>query len=237
MRVRERLADRSVDRGSAVAVDVAHHVPSVGFEPPRGVFGEPAPHVAVDGDVVVVVERDQLAEAQRPRQRAGLVRYAFHEAAVAEKDPRPVVDDHVPRSVETRGQHPLRDRHSHRIRDSLSQGSGGGLHTGRIAVLGVARSHRAELAEARDLVQRQRMAAEVEQRIEEHRSVPVRDHESVAIRPGRIGGIMLQVVVPQHLGDVGHSHRHPRVAGARALNSVHRKRAHRVCKFSACRHG
>ena len=48
---------------------------------------------AVDRNAVVVVERDQLAEAQRAGERAGLVRDAFHHAAVADEHVRVVIDD------------------------------------------------------------------------------------------------------------------------------------------------
>ena len=49
-----------------VAVDVGDHVPAVGLEALRRVVGEPALHVAVDRDAVVVVESDELAEPSVP---------------------------------------------------------------------------------------------------------------------------------------------------------------------------
>ena len=88
-----RLQQRGVDRVDVVAVDVADHVPAVGLEALRGVVGEPAFDLAVDGDAVVVVEGDQLAQAQGAGQRADFVRDAFHQAAVAEEGVGVVVDD------------------------------------------------------------------------------------------------------------------------------------------------
>ena len=70
-----------------------HDVPAVGLEALRRVVGEPAVHFAVDGNAVVVVERDQLAELERAGERAGLVRNAFHQAAVAEEHPGVMIDD------------------------------------------------------------------------------------------------------------------------------------------------
>ena len=69
------------------------HVPAISLEALGGVVGEPALHFAVDGDAVVVVERDQLAELQRAGERAGLVRDAFHQAAVAAEHVGVVIDD------------------------------------------------------------------------------------------------------------------------------------------------
>ena len=58
-------APRRIDgRGDGVhvmSVDLGDDVPAVGFEPPRRVVGEPALDMPVDGDAIVVVERDQLA--------------------------------------------------------------------------------------------------------------------------------------------------------------------------------
>ena len=230
---RERFADCRVDRSRVVAVDAAHHVPAVGFEPSRGVVGEPPPDLAVDGNVVVVIERDQLAEAQRSRERAGLVRDAFHQAAVADEHPRAVIDDRVPVPVEARRQHLLRDCHADGVRKALPEWSGGRLDPWCVAALGVPRGHRMELPEALDLVERQRVTAEMEKRVEEHRTVPVREHEAVPIHPCGIDRVVPQMVVPEHLGNVRHPHRHPRMAGSCALYRVHGQRANRVGEFSA----
>ena len=63
--------------------------------------------LAVDGDAVVVIEGDQLAQAQRAGQRAGFVGDAFHQAAVAQEDIGVVIDDLVAVAVELAGQHLL----------------------------------------------------------------------------------------------------------------------------------
>src|SRR3546814_2957156 len=68
----------------------------------------------------------------------------------------------------------------------------------------------------------------MQRRISEHRTMPRRKHESVAIGPFRIARIELQIVGIKHGGDVGHAHRHPGMAAVRGLYGVHRKRADRV---------
>src|SRR4029079_10957394 len=77
-----RFVQRLLDRRRIVAVDVAHDVPAVGLEAFRRVVGEPVLDVAVDRNAVVVVEADQLAEAQRAGQRRRFVADALHQAAV-----------------------------------------------------------------------------------------------------------------------------------------------------------
>ena len=69
------------------------------------------------------------------------------------------------------------------------------------------------------------VAGQVQQRVEQHRAVAGRQHEAVAVRPARIGGVELQEPGPQHGGDVGHAHRHARMAGLRRLHRVDRQRA------------
>src|SRR5690606_4974336 len=70
--VGDRLLDRGLDRVGIVAVYVADHAPAVGLEARGRVVGEPALDLAVDRDVVVVPERDQLAQAPGAGERGGL---------------------------------------------------------------------------------------------------------------------------------------------------------------------
>ena len=64
------FSERGIDRHRAMAVDRAHHVPAIGFEALRRVVGEPFDDLAVDGNAIVVVEHDQLAEPQPSGERA-----------------------------------------------------------------------------------------------------------------------------------------------------------------------
>ena len=223
--------DGGVDGGHVVSVDLGDHMPAVGFEPPRRVVGEPAFDVAVDRDAVVVVERDQLAQAPRAGERTGLVRNAFHQAAVAQKDIGVVIDDRVARPVELRGQQFFGERHADRVGQSLAERAGGGFHAGRDADLRMAGRLRMQLAEIAQLRHRQVVAGEMQQRVLQHRTVPVGQHEAIAIGPMRIRRIVAKMAVPQRDGDFRHAHRHARVAGFRGFHRVHRQRADCVGKL------
>ena len=94
------FVDRGVDCFDIVAVDMGNDVPAVRFEASRRIVGEPALGLAVDRDAVVVVERGELGQSQRPRERTGFVRDTFHQAAVADEDIRTMVDDRVAGPVE-----------------------------------------------------------------------------------------------------------------------------------------
>ena len=79
------------------------HVPAVGLEAAPHVLGERERRVAVDGDVVVVVDQGELAEPQVAGERAGLAGDAFHQVAVADDRPGAVIDDPMARAVEVLG--------------------------------------------------------------------------------------------------------------------------------------
>ena len=232
--VRLGRRDRGVHGLHVVAVDVRLHVPAVRLETPRGIVGEPALGLPVDRDAVVVVEHDQLAETPRACKRAGLVRYAFHQAAIAHERISSVVDDLVPCAVEARGDQPLRERHPDGVREALSQRTGGGLDTRCHAVFGMSGGFRVQLPEMAQLVDRQVVAREVEQAVEQHRAVAVREHETVAVGPRRMRRMMAQVPVPERERDFGHPHRHSRMSALRGLDRVHGQRAERIGQRFVC---
>jgi hypothetical protein len=232
-RIGARGDERRLDLRGVVPVDVRHDVPAVGLEALRRVIGEPGLDVAVDRDAVVVVETDELAELERARERAGLVRDAFHEAAVAEEHVGAVIDDLVARTVELRGEHAFGERHADRVRQALSERARRRLDAGRETVFRVARRPGMDLAKALDLLHREVIAGEMQQGVEQHRAVAVREHEAVAVDPLRIGRVVAQVAAPQHLGDLGHAHRHARMAGVRLLHGVHRQRPYHVHDVAA----
>ena len=69
------------------------------------------------------------------------------------------------------------------------------------------------------------VAEQMQQRVEQHRAVAGREHEAVAVGPGRIGRIEFQEAGEQHGRDVGRAHRQAGMAGLRPLDRVHRQRA------------
>src|SRR3954454_23410968 len=83
-------------------------------------------------------------------------------------------------------EHALAERHADRRRDALAERPGGGLDAGRVAVLGVAGAGGPELAEVLDVVERDAVPGEVQDRVEEHRRVARREDEAVAGGPVRV---------------------------------------------------
>ncbi len=215
------VGNRAVHCVGIVAVDRADHVPAIGGKTHRGVVDEPGADLAVDGDAVVVIQRDQLVELPGAGQRAGFVADAFHQAAVAHEDVGMVVDDAVAGLVELRGHQFFRQRHADRVADALAQRTGGGFNAGGVAELGVARGFAVQLAEVFQFLDRQVVASQVQQRIDQHGAVAVGQHEAVAVEPAGIVRAVLEVPAPQRDRHVGHAHGRAGVAGVGLLHGVH----------------
>jgi hypothetical protein len=124
---------------------------------------------------------------------------------------------------EHRSQVRLRHRHAHRGAKTLTKRPGGGLDAEVRLTLGMARGDGAPLPEGTDVVQADGEAAEVEQRVQQHRPMAVAEHEAVAIRPSRSIGVDAEMAAPHDRSNVGHAHRHPGMAALGLLHGIDRQ--------------
>ena len=92
-----RRLDGGFDRGDVVAVLDALGVPAVGIEALGDVLGPGHRGRAVELDVVVVVQDDELAQSQVAGQAGGLRGDALLKVAVGCDDVGPMVDDRLVR--------------------------------------------------------------------------------------------------------------------------------------------
>lgn len=197
--------------------------PAIGGEAPQHVLGEGERGIAVDRDVVVVPEDGQLLELHVAGQRGGLVADALLQVAVRGDHPGAVIHQAL---AEARRQVPLGDRHADRRGDALAERARGGLDPRMLAELGMAGGGGVQLAEAPELLDpHARMPGQVQQGVEQHRAVPSAEHEAVAVRPARIGGVVFQELREQHRGDIRHAHRHAGMARLRRLDRIDGQRA------------
>ena len=124
---------------------------------------------------------------------------------------------------------------------ALAERAGGRLDAGRQVRLGVAGGLAVDLAELLEVVERQGRgvedldplldvvhAGEVDQRVEQHRRVPDRQDEPVAVGPQRVGRVVAEEVLPERVAQRRQRHRRPRVARVRRLDRVHRQGPDRV---------
>ena len=134
-------------------------MPVVGLEAQRDVLGEGEVGATLDGDLVVVVEVDELAELSVPASEAA------SEEAPSIKSPSE--DDAVGVVVYEAGAYrggeiALGHGHADAHREALTQRPRGRLHPRGVSVLGMPGGLAAPLPEALDLLERQVVAVEVQ---------------------------------------------------------------------------
>lgn len=196
-----------------VAVLDVLHVPALSLVAGGNVLGEGDLGVAVDGDAVVIVQDDELAQAPVAGQRGGLRGDALHVAAVAHDHVGVVVHELHAGLVEASGQVLLGEGQAHGIGDALPQGAGGDLHAGGEEVLGVTGGLGAPLAELLQVLDAHVVAQQVEQGVLEHGAVAGGQHEAVAVGPLGILGVGGEEVLERDVSHGGAAHRQTGVAG------------------------
>jgi len=203
-------------------------MPAVGLESLGAVLGEGDVGAGGQRHVVVVVKEDQLAQLEMTGQRGGFRRDAFHQVAVAGDAEGGMVDQVETGAVVARGQVRFGNRFADRIGKSLSQRAGAHLDPRGQPVLGMTGRDAAPLPKLLDLFQRQIVARQVQQTIQQHRAVSGREHEAVAIEPLRMGRVVTEVTGPEHVGHGGGAHRQPGVPAVGLLHGIYRKEADRI---------
>ena len=128
---RPKDRERILDPLEVIGIADPQHVPVIGEKAGRDILGEGDARVALDGDVVVVVDPAEIVEAEMPGQRGRLGADALHQAAVAAHRIDAVVEDLEARPVVARAQPLARDGHADAGGDPLAQRAGGRFYSRR----------------------------------------------------------------------------------------------------------
>src|SRR5579883_2591005 len=180
-----RLFDRLGNFFSIVAALYVSRVPAIGLEALGDVLSERQVHSAGQRNMVLVVEKDQLAELQMAGERSGFLADAFHEIAVAADTVGVVIDDRVAGLVKPCREPGFGDGESDRVTKTLAQRTRRYFYPGRMAALRMAGCFAAPLPKPLQFFERQIVAGEIEQAVEQHRAVPGGKNEAVAVEPFR----------------------------------------------------
>ncbi len=160
--------NRFCNSSTIVSVYIINNLPAISIETLRRVIGEPGVGFAIDGYAIVIVQTYEFTQLQRASQRTGLVRNAFHQAAVAEKNPGAVVDNIVIVTIKGSCQHPFCQRHTDSVADTLAKRASGRFD-GKIGVpLRMARGTVAKLPEIADFIDAQRVTRQMQQAVMQH---------------------------------------------------------------------
>ncbi len=219
---RARLLERAGDRLRIMSVDAGRR-PAGRLEPLHLVDRVGQRQRAVDGDAVVVEQHHELVQLEVSGQRDRLLADAFHQVAVGREHIGVVVDDVL---AELRGKVRFGNRHADRVGKALAERPGGGLDPRGHVALGMARGERAGLPEALDLRHGHlRIAEEMQHGIEQHRAVPGREHEPVAVGPGGVVRVEFHRLGEQDGRDIGRAHGQSGMARFCLLDRVHGERS------------
>ncbi len=215
--------------------------PAIAFETLAGILAIGQRRAALDGDRIAVVDPAQVAELLVAGDRGGFGGDAFHQVAVAAEDIDIVVEQFGVRLVEVRAQPAAGNGHADGIAAALAERPCGGLNARGDAVFRMARRLGIELAEGFDVVETDRRLAgrfavgvdlldarDVQQAVEQHRSVAAGQDEAVAIGPVGAVGIVAQKARPQRIGGRRQGHRCARVAGLGLFDRIHGERAYGI---------
>src|SRR6516162_10945539 len=133
-------------------------------------------------------------------ERERLLADAFHQIAVARETVRVVINDRQ-RTIVDGSEMRFSDRHANRICYTLTERTGCRFHASMLGVfvLRMPRRLAAELAERLQVIEGQGKSEQIEQRVEQSRSVAGRKDETVAIEPVRIPRIDAQMTRPERV--------------------------------------
>ena len=197
-------AKRAHNRVQVIRVANTQHIPSIPQIASAWIIAVRKIRLAFNGDVVVVVNPNQIIQLQMASDTSSLATYAFHHATVATNRVGAKIKNLKAWSIECRGQPFLRHRHSNRIRQALSKRTRGCFQTTCPTMLRMSWAQTIELSKRLDGLNGNRglarqlaalvhflRARQMQQTVNQHARMSIAQHKSIAIWPQRIGGIKL----------------------------------------------
>ena len=166
------------------------------------------------------------------------MRESLHQVTIADNPVSKMIDHDKFRSVEGRSQRSFRHGHTHSGCQSLAQRTGRGFNSGSMTIFGMTRGQAALLAKVFQIIKSDLITTEMEQSIEQGRTMAGRKDETIAIRPGRILRIMFKKTAPEGVRHRRSPHRHPRMSGVGLFDHIDRQKTNRINTFffQICRH-
>ncbi len=238
---RAELVQRLADGTQIIAIRDMQRLPAIGAEALGHVLGEGEIGEAFDRNLVVVVDPAEVRELEMAGHGGGFGGDALHHVAVAAQDEDVMVEQLGVGLVVARRQPALGQRHPDRITAALPERTRRRLDARRHPVFRVARRLGGQLAKLFDVVQRDGRltsllamrvdfldARQMQDRIEQHRTMADRQHEPIAVRPVRRGGVVAHELGPERIGRGREPERRADMARMGLQHGVHGQGADRV---------
>ena len=206
-----RFFQRTGERLHVVAVDLLH-IEAVGLETFAGVFALRDRCHRIERDGVVVVNQDEVIEAEVAGEGARFRTHPFLQTTVTGETDHVLIENLVLLGVETRCRHFHRDGDADRIAHALTKRAGRALDSRCFEEFRVPGRFRMQLAETFELLHRQVVAAQVQPGVKKHRAVPSRENEVISIDPARLIRIVLERIAVKHGAHFRTTERKPEVS-------------------------
>lgn len=201
------LLDGGGDTGQiGVAVIDVQYFPSVRLESLLDVFGERAVGVTVNGDVVVIVDGNQVPELQVTGEGSGFRSDTFLQASVTGEHVGVVVEDFKAVLVEDTAHVSLSHGQTDGVGETLTEGTGGNLDSLGNTDFRVTRGDRVQLPELLQVIHGDLVAQKVQHGVLQRTGVTVGQDESVTVVPFGVFRVGLHESGPQDVGGRGHAH-------------------------------
>ncbi|MNW50919.1 hypothetical protein D3C74_283840 [compost metagenome] len=157
-----RFFERRFDGRQIVAVFHTQRLPAVSFETLTHVLREAEIQLAVQRDVVGVIEENQFAKLQVTGERCRFTGHALHQVAVAADAVRIVIDHFQIAFIVSRSQLGFCKRHPYCHRQTLTKRAGCRIHTSGMTKLRMTRRFTAPLAELFNFFHREVVPGQVQ---------------------------------------------------------------------------
>lgn len=145
--------------------------------------------VLTNGNVVVVVESDQVAELEVTGSGGSLGGNTLHGATITEEAVSVVVDKLVAGLVEGGSSLTLSHGKTDGVGETLAKGTSGDLNAGGVVRLGVTGGLAVNLTEVLEVVHGEVIAEQVEQGVLQNAAMAVGEDEAVTVEPLGVLGV------------------------------------------------
>ncbi|MCG3120608.1 MAG: hypothetical protein ALAOOOJD_03376 [bacterium] len=126
----------------------------IGQEAGGDILAERQRGVAFDGDAIVVVNPNQIIQAEVAGERGRFAGNALHHATIAGNRKNFVIDYVVAGPIEIIREPFFRNGHADAVRHALTERTGGGFHAGRQTIFRMTGAFAMQLAKVHDVVER-----------------------------------------------------------------------------------
>mmetsp|Transcript_1214 Transcript_1214/g.3700 ORF Transcript_1214/g.3700 Transcript_1214/m.3700 type:complete len:318 (+) Transcript_1214:1403-2356(+) len=212
-----------------VAVLDRQHLPAICFIALAYILSERKLCVTVDGDAIVVVECNELPQAEMSSVCARFVGNALLHASISHDAVRVVIHKWHSWLVVDSCIVRLSGSEAHSVGNAHAKRAGRHLYAGSLEIFRVPRCFGTPLTELLDVVHRHALIpGEVKQGVLQHATMARRQHEAVAVHPVGILRVEVHLFGKQHIPDRSLSHRCSRMPAVRLVHSVHSEEAHGI---------